>query len=324
MRSVPLHLRQDRQPPPACVSEIGGSGRRRARELGRLKRDERRKKYREGGSVLRRRPHPGAPQPPCAPSGLTEKASRPSDFDWPELAVRARPRLDEELRELDEVIAAGRPGRVEHGAGTCLFALPTWRASSRPPRGACARRNRRFEDALPRRRVRGLKAARPSRSAPPALEQMDARVGRGQARGELCRSREHLPRPSVVRPRARRPGRGAPAPLLDGSPRRCAGRKVQGRAGDGAVHLRRGGDLLRPGQRPGRRPRARAPPAARGRGRVAWALREAGPPPPRPGEDAEGRYSCAFRDPRRPRVGPTALLTKRSSPGRLNDCPQAL
>jgi uncharacterized protein YabN with tetrapyrrole methylase and pyrophosphatase domain len=52
---------------------------------------------------------------------LTEKASRVG-FDWPD-AGGARSKVDEELRELDEAIAAGEQAEIEHELGDALFAL---------------------------------------------------------------------------------------------------------------------------------------------------------------------------------------------------------
>jgi MazG family protein len=52
---------------------------------------------------------------------LTEKASRVG-FDWPD-AGGARAKVTEELRELDEAVASGRRGEIEHELGDALFAL---------------------------------------------------------------------------------------------------------------------------------------------------------------------------------------------------------
>jgi MazG family protein len=52
---------------------------------------------------------------------LTEKASRVG-FDWPD-ASGARAKVDEELRELDEAVAAGERPEIEHELGDALFAL---------------------------------------------------------------------------------------------------------------------------------------------------------------------------------------------------------
>jgi tetrapyrrole methylase family protein / MazG family protein len=52
---------------------------------------------------------------------LTEKASRVG-FDWPDPAG-ARAKVDEELRELDQAIAAGDRTEIEHELGDALFAL---------------------------------------------------------------------------------------------------------------------------------------------------------------------------------------------------------
>jgi len=52
---------------------------------------------------------------------LTEKASRVG-FDWPD-AAGARAKVTEELHELDEAIASGRPSEIERELGDTLFAL---------------------------------------------------------------------------------------------------------------------------------------------------------------------------------------------------------
>jgi MazG family protein len=82
-----------------------------------LKREEKLKKGR-GQSVLE-----GVPRemPALARADrLTEKASR-IGFDWPD-AGGAREKLDEELRELDEAVAAGDREAMEHELGDVLFA----------------------------------------------------------------------------------------------------------------------------------------------------------------------------------------------------------
>jgi MazG family protein len=82
-----------------------------------LKREEKLKKGR-GASVLE-----GVPRemPALARADrLTEKAGR-IGFDWPD-AAGAREKLAEELRELDEAVAAGDRAAMEHELGDLLFA----------------------------------------------------------------------------------------------------------------------------------------------------------------------------------------------------------
>jgi tetrapyrrole methylase family protein/MazG family protein/ATP diphosphatase len=52
---------------------------------------------------------------------MSEKVSRVG-FDWPDPSG-SRAKVDEEVRELDEAIAAGDPDRVEHELGDLLFSL---------------------------------------------------------------------------------------------------------------------------------------------------------------------------------------------------------
>lgn len=88
------------------------------RQWAALKREENRKKG-GGDSVLE-----GVPRemPALARADrLTEKASRVG-FDWPD-AAGARAKLTEEVRELDEAIAAGDRDAIEHEIGDALFAL---------------------------------------------------------------------------------------------------------------------------------------------------------------------------------------------------------
>jgi tetrapyrrole methylase family protein / MazG family protein len=83
-----------------------------------LKREEKRKKG-GGRSALE-----GVPRemPALARADrLTEKASRVG-FDWPD-AAGARAKVTEELAELDEAVASGDRGRIEHELGDTLFAL---------------------------------------------------------------------------------------------------------------------------------------------------------------------------------------------------------
>ena len=55
---------------------------------------------------------------------MGQKASR-VNFDWPD-AVQVRAKVVEELAELDEAIAAGRAGDIEHELGDLLFAVAQW------------------------------------------------------------------------------------------------------------------------------------------------------------------------------------------------------
>ncbi|HUT76595.1 MAG TPA: MazG family protein, partial [Polyangia bacterium] len=79
---------------------------------------------------------------------MGEKAGRVG-FDWPDAgAVRAK--VAEELAELDEAVAAGDPGPIEHELGDLLFAVAQWaRHLGQPPeealRSGCERFRRRFE-----------------------------------------------------------------------------------------------------------------------------------------------------------------------------------
>src|SRR5512133_2825855 len=88
------------------------------RQWAALKREEKKAKGR-GDSVLE-----GVPKemPALARADrLTEKASR-IGFDWPD-ASGARAKVAEELEELDEAIAQGDRGAVEHELGDVLFAV---------------------------------------------------------------------------------------------------------------------------------------------------------------------------------------------------------
>ncbi len=110
-----------------------------------LKREEKKAKGR-GESVLE-----GVPKemPALARADrLTEKASR-IGFDWPD-ATGAREKVAEELRELDEAIAANDSPAVEHEIGDLLFAVANLsRKLGVPPeealRGTVARFISRFE-----------------------------------------------------------------------------------------------------------------------------------------------------------------------------------
>jgi MazG family protein len=102
---------------------------------------------------------------------LTEKASR-IGFDWPDV-TGARAKVDEELRELDEAIAAGARDAIEHELGDVLFAVANvgrklGLAPEEALRGAVARFIERFHHV-----ERGLAAAGVEHGAA-TLEQMDA------------------------------------------------------------------------------------------------------------------------------------------------------
>jgi nucleoside triphosphate diphosphatase len=105
-----------------------------------LKREE--KKAKGGGkSVLE-----GVPRemPALARADrLTEKASR-IGFDWPD-ATGARAKVDEELRELDEVVGGGDRVALEHELGDVLFAVANLsRKLGIPPEEALRGALRRF------------------------------------------------------------------------------------------------------------------------------------------------------------------------------------
>jgi len=109
----------------------------------RLKAAERLEKTGSVGSVL-----DGVPS--AAPAllraeRLGEKASR-IGFDWPDVA-QVRRKLDEELRELDEAMAAGRPAAVEHELGDVLFSLANLaRFLATPAEDALRAANHRFTE----------------------------------------------------------------------------------------------------------------------------------------------------------------------------------
>src|SRR5512133_1031424 len=115
------------------------------RQWAALKREEKKAKGR-GESVLE-----GVPKemPALARADrLTEKASR-IGFDWPD-AGGAREKVAEELRELDDAIAANDARAVEHEVGDLLFAVANLsRKLAVPPeealRGTVARFIARFE-----------------------------------------------------------------------------------------------------------------------------------------------------------------------------------
>jgi MazG family protein len=138
------------------------------RQWAALKREEKRAKG-AGHSVLE-----GVPRemPALARADrLTEKASR-IGFDWPD-AAGARAKLEEELRELDEALAADDRAAIEHELGDALFALANVaRKAAVPPeealRGAIARFVSRFEHV-----ERGL-ARRGMAHGQATLAEMDA------------------------------------------------------------------------------------------------------------------------------------------------------
>jgi ATP diphosphatase len=107
----------------------------------RLKAQERLEKHGHVGSVL-----DGVPsQAPALQRAdrLTEKASRVG-FDWKDV-TGARAKVDEELRELDEAIAARSRDAIEHELGDVLFALANvGRHLQSPPEDALRMANKRF------------------------------------------------------------------------------------------------------------------------------------------------------------------------------------
>lgn len=92
---------------------------------------------------------------------ITEKASR-IGFDWPDLAgVRAK--VDEELAELDEALAAGDAAAIEHELGDVLFALANLARHARTPaedalRLAIGRFEKRFHHLESRLHEQGIGA----------------------------------------------------------------------------------------------------------------------------------------------------------------------
>ncbi|MCA3015474.1 MAG: nucleoside triphosphate pyrophosphohydrolase [Myxococcaceae bacterium] len=134
----------------------------------RLKADERKAKTGRAGSVL-----DGVPS--AAPAlqraeRLTEKASR-IGFDWPDVSG-ARLKVDEELAELDEAIAAADRDAIEHELGDVLFALANvGRKLNSPPEDALRGTNRRFVSRF--HRVEEKLAAAGIAFGEASLEQMD-------------------------------------------------------------------------------------------------------------------------------------------------------
>ncbi len=115
------------------------------RNWSRIKAEERARRGAEDASVLSGLP----PELPAlhAAARLGEKAARVG-FDWPSPAA-ALGKVREELRELEEALADGRPERIEHEIGDLLFALASVaRLAGHSPemalRQALARFGRRF------------------------------------------------------------------------------------------------------------------------------------------------------------------------------------
>jgi ATP diphosphatase len=76
---------------------------------------------------------------------LTEKASR-IGFDWPSIQG-VREKLNEELRELDEAIAAKNTHEIEHELGDVLFSLANLsRFLQTPAEDAVRQANKRFTE----------------------------------------------------------------------------------------------------------------------------------------------------------------------------------
>jgi len=102
---------------------------------------------------------------------LTDKASKVG-FDWPDLKG-PRAKVDEELRELDQAIAAGDRGAIEDELGDVLFSLCNLaRFTETPAEDALRKTIRKFE-----RRFRYVEAQLRERGKKPAevsLEEMDA------------------------------------------------------------------------------------------------------------------------------------------------------
>ncbi|MBS1149279.1 MAG: MazG family protein [Myxococcaceae bacterium] len=133
-----------------------------------LKADERKKKTGNAGSVL-----DGVPT--AAPSllraeRLTEKASR-IGFDWKQVKdVRAK--LDEELAELDEAIAAGSRDEIEHELGDVLFSVANLaRWIKAPAEDALRQANTRFTRRF--QRIEQLLEQQGVKFGQATLEQLD-------------------------------------------------------------------------------------------------------------------------------------------------------
>jgi ATP diphosphatase len=154
-----------------------------------LKADEKRQKHGHEGSVL-----DGVPT--SAPAlmraeRLTEKASR-IGFDWPSVK-EVRAKLDEELRELDEAMAAGGRDELEHELGDVLFSLCNLgRFIHTPPEDALRQANRRFTG-----RFQQIEAALRAEGIPfgkATLEQMDRHWEAAKARERSVPPPRHPPR----------------------------------------------------------------------------------------------------------------------------------
>lgn len=75
---------------------------------------------------------------------LGKRAARVG-FDWPD-AHGARGKVDEELRELDQAVAAGDDAGIDEELGDVLLALANWaRLMGRDPEAALRAANRKFE-----------------------------------------------------------------------------------------------------------------------------------------------------------------------------------
>lgn len=153
--------------------------------------------------------------------GLSSRAAAVG-FDWPDAAA-VRDKVLEEIAELDEAVAAGDAGGIDHELGDLLFALVNWaRKLQVDPEEALRRANRRFvdrfshvEDALARR---GRSPAESSLAEMEALWQESKGVQpapTGAARGSWSRvtrgAASACDRSGARRP-ARRSGRRRAAP----------------------------------------------------------------------------------------------------------------
>ena len=134
----------------------------------RLKAEEKKKKHGKAGSVLDGVPT-GAPALMRA-ERLAEKASR-IGFDWKALKdVRAK--LDEELKELDEAIAAGGRDEIEHELGDVLFSIANLaRWVKAPAEDALRQANNRFTTRF--QRVEALLEQQGVKFGQATLEQLD-------------------------------------------------------------------------------------------------------------------------------------------------------
>ncbi len=134
----------------------------------RLKSEERKQKTGKAGSVLDGVPT-GAPSLQRA-ERLAEKASR-IGFDW-KVLTDVRAKLDEELRELDEAIAAGGRDEIEHELGDVLFSMANLaRWVKTPAEDALRRANHRFTARF--QRVEALLEQQGVKFGQASLEQLD-------------------------------------------------------------------------------------------------------------------------------------------------------